>query len=193
MSKQSNSFSKANVKHDLDERALEIAKAADRWFCSLSRDLGKAARWGKDEIGLWADSARRAAGTTKKITKKMARRLKRNQKPSSGAEALLHELGALIAERSADEYQNLRYDVEFWTLVKRLHALGRKVGQKAAAGKKPGLEKAKKVSRKGPEEDSRELGEEVPKKAAVSRKNRGKSKSTSSSRRRKTKSPSKRR
>ena len=174
MAEQASSYPEGSARHNPGVRAQGKARAAGSWLIYLSRDLGKALRWSKDETDLWVDSAKSAFGTSKRVTKRVAALSKRSRDLSSSEEALFQELGLKVTECPERDYSSLKNDVEFWRLVKQVHSLRRKVSRKAAIGEEPRRDKAPEVPRRGPAEISREVPEgamaEKPKSAAPSRK-----------------------
>ena len=136
MTEQKNSPLKNNAKHNLDERAQYNAKTTDSRLIRLFRNLGKASRWGKDEIDLLADSAGDAFSTTKRITKKMIGHPKREVKWSSfTALADRANDGFLSIARSAGKTTRLIQSGTMGSLSKIENALSR--GKKKES-KQPG-------------------------------------------------------
>jgi hypothetical protein len=162
MIEQENSFFIENAKYNLDQGVQPNAKVTDSWLIYLSRDFGKAFRWGKDEIDLVVDSTRCAFSTTKRITRRMVMRPKRDRNLISSEEALLQELSFAVSKTPDSDYPSLRHDAEFQQLAKQIQSPGRKGGGKAAVKEKLRRKKTPKVSPQRPAETYQYQGEEIP-------------------------------
>jgi hypothetical protein len=103
-------------------------EAAESWLISLSRELGRTLRWGKNGINTLIDASGSAFKTTKRVTKKLARFPKRSRKPREDEVGVFEELGCKLEECSGDDCSSLKDDAEFWNLVRQLHAI-RKSGK----------------------------------------------------------------
>jgi hypothetical protein len=106
-------------------------EAAESWLISLSRELGRTFKRGRNGIGLLVDAAGSALNTTTTITKKFVRLPKRNRDVSSSEGALFEELGSKVAECPSGDCTSLKDDIEFWELIKQLHSV-RKAGKATA-------------------------------------------------------------
>ncbi len=108
-------------------------EAAESWLTSLSRELGRTFKRGRNGIDLLVDSAGSALKTTTTITKRMVRLPRKDRGVSSSEGGLLEELGSKVAECPSDDCSSLRDDASFWELVKQLHSI-RKAGEASEAG-----------------------------------------------------------
>ncbi len=116
-------------KKDVD--LLFDVENTESWLISLSRDLGKTLKRGKNGIDLFVDAAGSAFNTAITTTKKIVKLPRKTHDASPIEERLLEELGSRIAECPSDDCSSLKDDLEFWKLVQQLHAI--KKGGKAAA------------------------------------------------------------
>ena len=117
-------------------------EATESWLISLSRDFGKAFRRSKNGIDLLVDATGSALNTTKRITKRIVRCLRRDRSLSSSEEALFQALTSKVAECPEGDYLSLQHDVDFWKLVKQLNSIRRKVGKIAVAREEPQQDEA---------------------------------------------------
>jgi len=112
------------------------------WSHSLARLFGRATRWASSEV----DGAQSAA--------KRAIRREKNGHSKLPLRELFQKLGTVVAARGPDEYDALRSDAEFWSLVDELQARRAlaKRRRRARAAAKPKYTKAHAARR--PADDS---------------------------------------
>ena len=89
-------------KPGIRDTALKVAEHGNRWFLSLARNLGGIARWAQTEARMVASSAKDAAVTTGRITKKLVSRTKKQETcdeaaPGNASTELLEKIGTLAA------------------------------------------------------------------------------------------------
>ncbi len=150
MAKQENSPLAGNAKHNLDERAQDNAKATDSWLIYIARDLGKACRWGKNEIDLLVDSAGSAFSTTKKITERMVRYPKREMKRGSFR---------ALADRADDEFLSIVRSAEKAVCFIQSSTMGGFSKIKYALSRRKKEKESKQPSRTGEIKESAPPGE----------------------------------
>lgn len=87
------------------------------WHVAFARALGQAARVTATELGLMRNTIARAADSA--TTRPGRRRRRTKPRPLN---ALLNDLGKLVARHSQEGYSSLQADPTFWKLIARIHA-----------------------------------------------------------------------
>jgi len=113
-----------------DAEAIDTTQS---WLLSLSREVGRTIRLGKQGIDLLVDASGAALNTATTVTGKIVAIPKRARDLSSDEEAWFTELGSLVLECPGDDFTALKNDLEFWELIKRIHSIRGKASKDAIA------------------------------------------------------------